>query len=411
MFRKSYQPRLLRENLLELTYGHRAGDFSDTFDILRRAMLKRDDQAPIYPTAEDLQSFEERDDVRHLRAQYAAIVLDSNADTKEAKRAATETRDLIRTLSNLAVQRNRRAYFEAADTRRNLGISTADLATATPNPYKSRHSTSIPAAVYIGQLLCQDKDEEPSGGQRIRAHLVDQLVLYLVGRFTDVEAAAAASHSAPIRSALVDSQAPAPSTCLLCRSTFSRRGNLTRHYKTHLDSGIFNQPFPCPVYKKLVDGPSGWSNHVESAHGRPNAPNLLSSPDPQKPPSRSARKPRSRSARCFICRSYFFPGNSFSRHMNSEHRSFEKPFPCPECSEHGREEIIHDRSAWLEHTSSAHGCDGQTGSPISATICRRKRSWDSANEGNALKRVKTKSAEGGSGAGETASTRLCLQET
>lgn len=75
MFRKSYQPRLLRENLLELTYGHRAGDFSDTFDILRRAMLKRDDQAPIYPTAEDLQSFEERDDVRHLRAQYAAIVL------------------------------------------------------------------------------------------------------------------------------------------------------------------------------------------------------------------------------------------------------------------------------------------------------------------------------------------------
>ena len=166
--------------------------------------------------------------------------------------------------------------------------------------------------------------------------------------------------------------------------SFSNRSNLTRHtISIHIQRGTtFHEPFPCPVCRRLgqqdyiVNSPSGWSHHVETNHGKQNAPVLYSgktytekAPRVRNLKSRSVPKMEGRTARCFFCASMYAPGSGFSSHFNKAHKNrglFKQPFPCPECrkQENIPDTLISNYHDWLSHMSEVHGRDGQSGREV-----------------------------------------------
>jgi hypothetical protein len=164
-------------------------------------------------------------------------------------------------------------------------------------------------------------------------------------------------------SRLVEAPAAVPRSnqkpvCLLCddRRSFSLKSNLTAHCKTkHIERGEFSRPFPCPECRRchkpdhLVTTPSSWSSHVESAHGRANAPTLRSEPAP------------SRTTLCPFC-GLISSGKHRANHIRDGPASgiFSKPFPCQACRSDsqpggGNQDVMIDGcSAWNAHVFSAH---------------------------------------------------------
>lgn len=68
VFEGSYQPKRVREDLTRLAFGPRAGHNDSLFRRLRNMSLSRDAGAPTEIGQEDLQKFEQRNDVKALRA-------------------------------------------------------------------------------------------------------------------------------------------------------------------------------------------------------------------------------------------------------------------------------------------------------------------------------------------------------
>ncbi|KAM7210532.1 Protein of unknown function (DUF3435) domain containing protein [Rhypophila decipiens] len=382
-FENSYQPHLVREDLFSVAFGVPPGDTSALFDQLCRSTLQRDKNAPIYPTPEDLRSFEQRRDVQELRAQQAASKKCSG-NSKETQRITSKIQSLIRTCSRLAVERDRKAYFDEVDRLRASGISTINLPVVSPNPVRHVHLKSVTAAVHIGRLL-HPGDRPPEVTQTVGGLLVS----FLASRFAEVE------ERAPTMDPPPDTETG--SRCLLCPAeamvTFSRRSNLSRHHASQHLARSFQQVFPCPECRQqgmedyYVDGPQDWSSHVERVHGLIHTPTLRQ-PTPGKQPKSS----KERSARCLLCEMSLFPGGSFSRHVNKTHSVlFEEPFPCPECNRGGVEKVITSFSAWLDHTSSVHGHDGKTGDlipwdAIPPREAKRKRKLEAfARDGDVIK--------------------------
>ncbi|KAK9780117.1 putative C2H2-type domain-containing protein, partial [Seiridium cardinale] len=131
----------------------------------------------------------------------------------------------------------------------------------------------------------------------------------------------------------------------------------------------FQKPFPCPECQRLdltehiIDGPSAWSGHVETYHGKVNAPNL--------PPTYniwySGPAPGSQ-ARCLICSKTFRPGQGFARHLQKHKKEgvFAQPFQCAECDQHDNE-MIDGYLAWVDHSVQFHGGCSRSGAIIPAT--------------------------------------------
>lgn len=184
---------------------------------------------------------------------------------------------------------------------------------------------------------------------------------------------------------------PVQYTCLLYSTVFPYRGNLTRHNQNvHYNNGAFNRPFPCPECNRLgrerhiVEGVEQWSNHVERCHGIIFTPYLPNESCQEQGPVRPIKPKlaKTRSARCLVCKNMFYPGNSFSRHFNKEHKDlFHGFFACFECRrQDGSVIMIEGRAAWMDYVAEVHKLDGQTMAELSGerkVLGKRKREEDS----------------------------------
>ncbi|KAL8307040.1 hypothetical protein RB593_005776 [Gaeumannomyces tritici] len=363
VFNVSYQPNLIPHDLARVAFGQLAGQNDSLFALLRHSSLSRDEQAPIYPTKEDLKSFEQRQDMRQLRARYAALKADKSPTAKqEVNQIMSQISKNIEALSALVVEKRRAEYFHQIDRRRASGLPIGDLQNPQTNPRKTRHGNSGPPALIIGQFLLKDDIGTQPGGSRT-ALFGRLLAAFLGGRDADMMRALI-STQAPVLKPATESDSP-KSVCLLCGQPFTRHGNLTRHNsEAHIKKGHFRKPFPCPVCRKhglkdhIIEDAIGWSNHVATLHGKHCAPNLpKQSTDGSAEPTYRNRTSKKR-ALCLFCGFGFFPGQYFSRHLNAEHVRdgiFDEPFHCPECQD---EELwIHGLSEWKNHVKEIHGGD------------------------------------------------------
>ncbi|KAL2178984.1 uncharacterized protein P884DRAFT_195543 [Thermothelomyces heterothallicus CBS 202.75] len=394
VFQQNYLPQHIRKEIMPIIFGpEAAGTNEKLYAMIRRATMKRDPNAPIYPTIDEVKSLESRRDIQELKQEYLAARDERGSDDKETKRAYAAYFSRREELVNLLVEDRRREYFAEADKRRALGQSTNDLSTPAAKLWKPRTHTAAfdRTATHIGCFLSQ----RDLGGRR-RAQIFSELLLsYLRNQGTKVEAAMALLEETKKPQAM--KREPEIWTCLLCLARFPYRGNLTRHNtKVHFLKGTFDEPFSCPQCdrlgkeKHMVDGVEQWSNHVERCHGILHTPCLPSSRYKRNAGAAQLKPTKTRSARCLVCEGMFYPGNSFARHFNKEHGTlFQEPFPCFECRRQGSEVVkIDGRAAWMEHVAEVHKRDGQTMVEISEpgkVLRKRKREECDGREG--VKRV------------------------
>jgi hypothetical protein len=375
VFQGSYQTKRVREDLLQLAFGPTAAGRNDNlFQNLRSMSLSRDAGAPVDPSTEDLQSFEERNDVRSLRA---ALDLSQQArDTKALRSIKSQIENLIETLSNLKVQERRTEFFNRVDSLRAQGLPTVDPSMECGTEKTLSKKRCIGGAEVVAQFLqaCDKNVDEDHLLDQCSRRYMELLVDYLSHRLQ------ASSHvgsemvkidptqtvnNATDRVGLVSSpttensgarQSGKVSQCLLGCGPFRGRSELTKHYqRMHVRTGTFDRPFPCPecIRRGIGDfliegGPSAWSNHVETVHSKIHAPNLLSHAIPVKG-----------STQCLLCEGFFVESGGLARHVLRTHDRkegwFRHPFPCPECIRQGKGDIqIDGRDGWYAHVASVH---------------------------------------------------------
>ncbi|KAK3377649.1 hypothetical protein B0H63DRAFT_221614 [Podospora didyma] len=398
----NYQARYLKENLQEIAFGDEAGENSALFNTLRFVTLKRDENAPLYPTQDELNGFEERGDMRAFRAHYEEVKAMYSSCCVEAKRIAARIFHLRRVLSGLVVQARRIEYFKQVDMRRARGLPTTDLrADASGKPYKKVFfATQLPAALRIAEFLSQRDLRE--GRMLFYIELLVNYTQYLSGT-TDLPTTDLPTTDFPTTDfPTTDFPTTGLSTtgtkgteeirCLLCGSPSSHRGNLTKHnLNAHISKGAFDKPFSCPECRRLgredfivSGGASAWSNHVERCHGgKAHAPNV---PHPAETVLQNTKTP------CFLCDGSYMSGSGFSRHFRTTHATssiFDIPFPCPECRGGNKEDIMIDNlSIWHLHESEVHGRNGNTGVLLLRDRAGSKRKRSSSRDEKRPKKIK-----------------------
>lgn len=134
--------------------------------------------------------------------------------------------------------------------------------------------------------------------------------------------------------------------CLLCLQSFSSTALLTSHVqRQHMESleGQFTCP-ECFRNKKedvvVAGGPTAWSAHVASVHGRVHAPNLI----------------HPRNALCLLCNRKFTK-RGFNKHLSFHGELFDQPFACPICLHVDIVTRIIGVDQWAFHVYWAHGGD------------------------------------------------------
>lgn len=159
VFKKSYQPRILRSEIMPIVFGSKnTGNNDALYKRLRSASLMRDENAPIYVTSEELESFEQRGELIKLRAEYKQIRKKYAHNSPQAKRVNSQVNHLVYNLADQAVKERRKVYFAEADRRRQVGKSTADMRLPSVNSFDRKGSgrISAPAGAAISQFLHQD---------------------------------------------------------------------------------------------------------------------------------------------------------------------------------------------------------------------------------------------------------------
>jgi hypothetical protein len=421
VFLQNYQTKRVREDLTRLAFGSMAGRNDALFQSLRSMSLQRDINAPIDPSAEELRTFHQRRDITRFGklAKAARLVGDIKAARIFEGRAYTT----IRRLSIMQVQENRTQYFDRVRRLRTLGIPTIDAAHAKSisQMYDASGSTltkitnirqwqcGIGPAVHVARFLQNftQQSDNTRPAEETSERFMKLVLQYLNRRPNDdiddgeLSELAAQQEEPQVKieqdrvDEEEDGKLSASSTaknqdrpqCFFCRSLHCHRQALTKHYRhIHIPNGTFRQPFPCPECLRqgiedswISASPSAWSNHVETFHGKINAPNL--------PTYQSYVEEQSR---CLICNKWFSGRRGVTRHFNFTHirkeNMFEHPFPCPECRCQGQQDTwINELSEWYDHASSAHS---KTEAPILSntttslsedgpqTSHGRKRTWE-----------------------------------
>lgn len=182
VFEGSYQPKVFPHELMHLAFKKQVGPNPNLFQTLRNISLSRDLGAPIYPSKEDLQGFERRNDVTECRAcleaaKNARIVQDINS-------AKSSLETLISTLSDLKVQEKRTEYFDNVDGLRARGLSTKDCVSmfAVENPSQRKPDRGTATAIAYHFKTCTgDVNEWLSTEERSKYYMV-LLVNYLSRR-------------------------------------------------------------------------------------------------------------------------------------------------------------------------------------------------------------------------------------
>lgn len=370
VFNKNYQPRDLGCNLSTIAFpNHAGGDTTEKLsELMRNTSFTWNENAPIYPTQEDLDSFERNSRIRAYRDEYANLKDDCSPEAKkQANRVQSQISKSIDILCARAVERRRDEFWKKADRRNAEGKGTDDLQTEHINPRKARHQDSIVPATQIGQILSKD-----NVGSNVFSN---SLVAFLKCRDCDIETLLGED---------VGSQQPTQvpgSTCLLCKVTFTERRNLTRH-NTNIHQAQFQRPFNCPSCKNqcVINGAADWERHVITFHGKHNAPRW--------PPSKKAATTTTLITRdrldnskhmCCLCGRTYDSKKALTRHNTEIHHAegkFNEPFSCPACNIVNKEPdcTINNADEWSNHVAKVHGEHNAPAMPsASRTSFRRKR--------------------------------------
>ncbi|KAF6808160.1 hypothetical protein CPLU01_15711 [Colletotrichum plurivorum] len=389
VFQGSYQPVHVTENLPRLAFA-RVLEFDAherLYGLLENASFRRDEGAPIYPKEEDLSQWEQRRDIRGLRAKYQYVRAHSNADDPQAKRIAAQIQFIRDRLSDLQVAEDRRQYFEVAGRLRAAGQPIPhELKRGNVLHRKQYYGPISDAATAIGRFLHQKNHSVASPGAFI------EMGLAYLENLPDVVKTVAAKHAPtmqtpsgtppikPDAEALDDPEDPddpdVRPRCLFGCGFFSNRGNLTRHVQNmHIvRRRNFDRPFNCPectqhgLQAAVIVGPSAWSSHVERVHGALHAPYIPSDHQLALLEKLHARKQRVKPERldCMLCGLPVCIGQAYSRHTNRRHSSknvFRQEIECGACERSGSrlEAPIIGYSSWMDHARTCHGRDGKTG--------------------------------------------------
>lgn len=379
VFRNSYQPQHVREELQRIAFGDTlAGRNQELFNLLQRSSLRRDENAPIYPTPAQLQTLEDRQDLKRLRMEYNSAVATGKGKpyNAEANRLSANIQWIRESLSHLFIQKRRAEYFAMADRLRAIGEEVPQYG-REPSPFRAYEPESGEASERLGEYLASHLNSPPSTHsdrwsvvfvdmllalqRRLHAQ-VDRLSAEALAELTDIPLAPIPTSTAR--------QATSPHKCLICLATYVKRGSLTKHntiVHCRASGGILMKPLRCPECERkrikqppIINGPIEWSNHVERCHGKENAPS---------PPSgliklmTSFSVPKSKlllakhQEQCLICEDVFEAGSGFNRHVTMAHEKtgfFDTPFDCPACKRTGSAIPIDDVIIWRVHVMKVH---------------------------------------------------------
>ncbi|KAL5331463.1 hypothetical protein ACEPPN_000994 [Leptodophora sp. 'Broadleaf-Isolate-01'] len=202
---------------------------------MRSMCLKRDPNAPCFPSEEDKQDFEKRRDVSSLRERLAQAKI-SNPDRNSWRPLFMQVGGLIHRLSDLKVRAKRVEYFERVDHLRALGQSTITGAT---KPFASR--TLAPhlrlcyggeafdhVSQFIRRYLQTDDMQEQVNSYCLEEYL--QLLLeFLTNQPVVAKQNAAYNKGEPADIAISSSSAEDDKghKCLLCTQLFTSKDSLT----------------------------------------------------------------------------------------------------------------------------------------------------------------------------------------
>ncbi|KAI6612836.1 hypothetical protein MCOR14_011675, partial [Pyricularia oryzae] len=159
VFNKNYQPRDLGYNLSTIAFpNHAGGDTTEKLsELMRNTSFTWNENAPIYPTQKNLDSFERNSRIRAYRDEYANLKDDCSPEAKkQANRVQSQISKSIDILCARAVERRRDEFWKKVDRRNAEGKGTDDLQTEHINPRKARHQDSIVPTTQIGQILSKD---------------------------------------------------------------------------------------------------------------------------------------------------------------------------------------------------------------------------------------------------------------
>ncbi|KAL7905985.1 hypothetical protein GGI35DRAFT_126509 [Trichoderma velutinum] len=378
---KSYLPIHIKHDIQAIAFPGLTGENSVLISLQSSALLRRDQNAPVYITQDDLDKWENRRDITSLRKQYKEIktVADrENVDRQKAKEAS-DIRSLIKSrikyildcLEKLRLQEMRQEYFQEADKLRALGLSTGHLSykNAT-NPRKHTPVIGALVTLRIGHLLQKNVNPQVT---------ITKVTAYLL-RKPEKEIFKEEYETEPTEPQIVDVKSVIETRCLLCDHPYSNVSSLTRHVREHHE---FKKPFNCPECLRNgdvheVNGiPSAWSNHVLKFHGKNHTPNLRSQPETP--------------AYCPICQKTF-TANGFSAHYNRHQRSFTFPFNCHECLRQGKSDnaAIASPDDWILHVRHTHN-GGRINGAILQTNISKKRPLE--GEDLSSKRVRLESLQ------------------
>ncbi|EJP61116.1 uncharacterized protein BBA_09921 [Beauveria bassiana ARSEF 2860] len=363
VFERSYQARHLTANLMRIAFDSRAGDNDRMIRSLSSAFSRRDPDAPIYVSTDELAAFEERKDIQTLRQLHKETF---KKEPHKATAIKNQIRYLLDCLEKLKLQEIRRKYFDTVDNLRGRHESTEHLdPQLTENPRSAREVPSFQRAVLSGKFMRENASVVTLG---------ESLIAYLEERPTKL--CPPVSKPPPPKSANVMDM-----RCLLCCVPFATVATLSRHVST---AHSFDEPFNCPecerngVLVQVEQSCISWASHVKAYHKQFIAPSVAVSLKP---------------AYCPLC-AKCFTERGFSLHFRQAHKDkLSYPFACPECDREGiHDSMICSFDAWGFHVQNTHD-GGDTA--FGAIVGKRgiKRAASTADDNALGRKVRKESAK------------------
>ena len=318
VFETSYQPVDLRDNLMKISFGTMAGNTDALIAKRHQAFTQRDPNAPIYITHQDLELFNERNDICALKARRKRVSLEEGPQCQEVKQINGQIAHILGTLEEQRILERRREFFQKANELRAQGLPTTHLHDDTSNPRPKLYEKYSPPSVAIGQSLFSPPACSKS---------FDLVAMFLTGHLEVTS----------------ESRTKQGTRCFLCFRNFSNKSGLTRHVsQTHKKT--FDRPFDCPECQRRglkaqrIANRIAWSAHTSKFHG------AINTPTPRTTSS-------SHEVYCLLCMKAF-RSSGFNLHFQRTHvklGQFERAFACPVDGT-----VIANLDAWIGHVRMHH---------------------------------------------------------
>lgn len=151
--------------------------------MLRRASLKSDPNAPLYPTYEDIEKVKQGQVYRDLEAAYGQVRKTASSNSPDAKRALARVYAHLTRAKKVIVKRRREEYFTQVDRLRASGRSAAELALESQEVIPETKSCSPGASRAIGKFL----EQQELGGEKRQHYYVEIICAYLTLRPASVK--------------------------------------------------------------------------------------------------------------------------------------------------------------------------------------------------------------------------------